>query len=255
MKICKGQCKQEKDILLFHKNRKNIDGHSKICKECKRENDNQWAQKSPEKLKKIKKKWKENNPDKVKTDTKKWKSNNKEKVKITKKNWADKNPERVKENNKKWVSNNIDKIKFKRKNRRKEKIEKSPFLKLRESVSCSITKHLKNNNSSKNKKSCFSKLGYTIEDLKERIESFFSMPENTWMNWNNNGKYIKKYWNDNDPSTWKWQLDHIIPHSEFNYLNMDCQEFKDCWALNNLRPLSAKQNQLDGAKKIRHRRL
>jgi hypothetical protein len=33
---------------------------------------------------------------------------------------------------------------------------------------------------------------------------------------------------------------------------MEDDNFKKCWALNNLRPLSAKQNILDGTTKIRH---
>ena len=37
-------------------------------------------------------------------------------------------------------------------------------------------------------------------------------------------------------------LDHIDAHINFLYITMNCQEFKDCWALSNLRPLSAKQN-------------
>jgi len=32
------------------------------------------------------------------------------------------------------------------------------------------------------------------------------------------------------------------------------QVFRDCWALSNLRPYSAKQNQLDGATKLRHKK-
>lgn len=34
---------------------------------------------------------------------------------------------------------------------------------------------------------------------------------------------------------------------------MDCEEFKKCWALENLRPLSAKQNNYDGVSKTRHK--
>jgi len=33
---------------------------------------------------------------------------------------------------------------------------------------------------------------------------------------------------------------------------MEDQEFLDCWALDNLRPYSAKQNFLDGVRRIRH---
>jgi hypothetical protein len=55
-----------------------------------------------------------------------------------------------------------------------------------------------------------------------------------------------KTWNDNDLTTWTWQIDHVIPHSKFNYISMEDREFQDCWVLNNLRPYSAKQNILDG---------
>lgn len=43
-----------------------------------------------------------------------------------------------------------------------------------------------------------------------------------------------------------WQLGDIIPQSIFPYITMDCEEFRKCWDLSNLRPLSAKQNILDG---------
>ena len=72
------------------------------------------------------------------------------------------------------------------------------------------------------------------------------------MNWNNHGLYRKNIWDDNDPLTWTWQLDHIIPHSVLPYKSMEDENFKKAWALSNLRPLSAKQNLLDDATKIRH---
>ena len=65
------------------------------------------------------------------------------------------------------------------------------------------------------------------------------------MNWNNHGNYNPETWNDQDQSTWTWQLDHIKPHSKFRYLSMEDEEFKKCWSLNNLRPYSAKQNNKD----------
>ncbi|MGI0058151.1 MAG: hypothetical protein ACREBJ_00145 [Nitrosotalea sp.] len=92
-------------------------------------------------------------------------------------------------------------------------------------------------------------LPYSFDELKGHLERQFE----PWMNWNNRGKYDVKTWNDNDSSTWVWQLDHIIPHSTFPYTSMQEQTFKNCWALTNLRPLSAKQNQLDGATKTRHK--
>lgn len=44
----------------------------------------------------------------------------------------------------------------------------------------------------------------------------------------------------------RFALDHIMPHS------MKDDNFKECWALENLRPLSAKQNHYDSYTKIRH---
>ena len=41
------------------------------------------------------------------------------------------------------------------------------------------------------------------------------------MTWENQGKYNPKQWDDNDPTTWKWQLDHIIPQSDLPAMSMD----------------------------------
>lgn len=130
--------------------------------------------------------------------------------------------------------------KYKRKRR---KID--PAFRLREFVSRRIYGFLEN---IKDNESCLDYLDYTIKDLKIHLESLFE----SWMNWSNQGIYDKNAWDDSDPSTWTWQIDHIIPHSTFKYTSMKDQEFKDCWALSNLRPYSAKQNFLDGISRIRH---
>lgn len=70
------------------------------------------------------------------------------------------------------------------------------------------------------------------------------------MNWNNYGVYKYTTWNDNDPTTWVWQIDHIMPINSFSYTTMKCQEFQNCWSLSNLRPLSAKENVKKGTKHL-----
>jgi|5B_taG_2_1085324.scaffolds.fasta_scaffold02035_9 hypothetical protein len=40
----------------------------------------------------------------------------------------------------------------------------------------------------------------------------------------------------------EWHIDHIRPVSSFNFTSTDCEDFKKCWALNNLQPLWAKDN-------------
>jgi hypothetical protein len=112
-----------------------------------------------------------------------------------------------------------------------------PCRRIRDCISASISKCIK-----KNRKSLTKYVPYTMQELKEHLEKQFE----PWMNWNNHGVYNLDTWKDDNQSTWTWNIDHIKPHSTFHYTSMEDQEFKDCWALNNLRPYSAKQNIIDG---------
>lgn len=107
----------------------------------------------------------------------------------------------------------------------------------------------------------FKNLQYSKEDLRTHVESLFSHSDNLdkngniWMSWANHGVYRKDTWKDDDSLTWTWHLDHKTPHSEFDYNFAEDQAFKNCWALSNLRPYSAKQNVLDGVRRTRHKQL
>ena len=81
-----------------------------------------------------------------------------------------------------------------------------------------------------------------MQELKEHLEKQFE----PWMTWQNQGVYRLDKWDDNDSSTWKWHIDHIVPQSHLLYLSMTDDNFKKCWALENLRPLSGKENVGDG---------
>lgn len=122
------------------------------------------------------------------------------------------------------------------------------YYRLREDISVIINTALKRNNSSKNGLSCFKFVNYTIIELKSYLEGKFEY----WMNWENKGIYRVDTWDDKDQSTWRWNVDHIIPQSDLLYSSMEDDNFKKCWALDNLRPYSAKQNCLDGANRTRH---
>jgi hypothetical protein len=136
----------------------------------------------------------------------------------------------------------INKYKFKI---YRNKTRNKPHQRLRSLISNAIYQALKIN---KNNASCFKYLNYSIKDLKNHLEKQFE----PWMNWQNHGIYDPKTWDDNNPLTWTWNIDHIIPQSELRYISMKCDNFKKCWDLNNLRPYSSKQNVLDGSNKIRH---
>jgi len=130
---------------------------------------------------------------------------------------------------------------YARKNFRNLRLENLNY-RINSNISRSIRSYLKINGSSKVGKSCKSFLPFTIQELKDYLESKFE----PWMSWLNQGSYKVNEWDDNDKSTWKWNIDHIIPQSKLPYISMEDDNFKKCWALDNLRPYSAKQNILDG---------
>lgn len=164
-----------------------------------------------------------------------------------------------KENDNRYRQNHKNKIKeYKIKNKKRDNERNKNRLKndhvyyLMHQCSHSVCLMLSKNNSSKNGKSSRRYFPFTKEELKLHIEKQFSNIENldnngkVWMNWNNRGMYVSESWDDNDSATWKWQLDHIIPHSKLPYSSMEEENFKKCWTLSNLRPYSAKQNLIDG---------
>jgi hypothetical protein len=86
----------------------------------------------------------------------------------------------------------------------------------------------------------WSKLPYTKQEFIEHIEKHFE----PWMNWDNHGRSPTL----NNP---KWQLDHVIAKSSFNYTSMDDEEFKKCWSLENLKPIGAFMNVIKSDKDLR----
>ena len=142
---------------------------------------------------------------------------------------------------------------YKHKNRDKirsytRKYESQVNVKLRKRISRNINRYLNKNGVTKSNKSILQYLPYTMRELRHHLEAQFE----PWMNWDNWGSYDPSSWDDSNPLTWTWQIDHIIPHSTFRYADMTSADFISCWALSNLRPLSSKQNIIDGALRVRH---
>ena len=172
-----------------------------------------------------------------------YQNENSDKVKKWNKNWRIRNPEKSKESrkkaNKNWKIKNPDydknryeseDYKEKRNVRLKIKRKVNIIFKLRQIVSGRVNGMLKSKNSSKRKSSILKYLPYTIEQLKQHIESLWE----SWMNWGNHGKY--------EEGKKKWHIDHITPQSLLSYDSMDHPNFQKCWALSNLRPLEAMEN-------------
>jgi len=198
------------------------------CKECKKIYQSKYYESNKIEIEKYKKEYYENNKDKIIEKQLQNQKNNKEKIANYQKEYR---------------KNNKDKIKNHSKNKR-FKIKNTPFLKLRMLVSNAIFYGLKFNGKEKGI-TCTKYLNYSFNELKNHLESLFE----PWMNWNNHGIYDPKIWDDKNQNTWTWQIDHIIPQSKLPYSSMEDENFKKCWALENLRPYSAKQNILDGNKR------
>ena len=179
------------------------------------------------------------------SDKKIYIENNKEKIFNRGVNYRKNNKEDITNQKSIYYQNNKLSIFEKQNIYYKNKRNTDPLFKLKINISRKIHFAL---DGRKNGESILKYLQYSMQDLKEHFESLFE----PWMNWSNQGKYYKNIWDDNDQTTWVWNLDHIIPQSEFNYTSMDDRSFRDCWALSNLRPYSAKQNILDGAQRTRH---
>ena len=171
--------------------------------------------------------------------------NNKNKIDVRNREYYQKNRNRLVEYRKARKEQDKENLKAYNRYRRK----RDPAFKMRQYVSNSIYRILRKNSATKAGKSCLEYLNYTFEELKIHIENQFE----PWMNWNNHGRYNNGIWNNNDSSTWAWQLDHIIPQSDMPYKSMDDENFLKCWDLANLRPLSAKENVIEGTRLIRHK--
>jgi len=132
--------------------------------------------------------------------------------------------DKIIERNKRWKEKNKDKEREYRRVYIKRKKESNPKFRLDCNVSTSIWQCLKKAKSTKGGRGWKDLLGYSLEDLVRHIEKQFDES----MSWNNYGSY--------------WHVDHIKPKSLFNYTCPEDEEFKKCWALNNLQPLEKYEN-------------
>ena len=193
---------------------------------------------NPEKVKELNKKWAKNNPERVREINREWSKRNSEKVREKSKKWIKNNPEKARELNikcsKKWRENNPDYMQNWWKNNHKKlkiytsKRMENPKNKLSKNIRTYMGLSLKGNKNGR----CWEDLvGYNLQNLMIHLEKLFK-PGMTWDNYGMKG----------------WSIDHIKPISKFNFVSYEDEEFKECWALENLQPLWHKENISKGAK-------
>ena len=227
----------EKELFYFQAqtNAKGIVYYSRTCKKCSRdklnENQKKWRSENKEHIQE----YNNANKEAIYGHHLKFREANREELRQVNKEYYADNKEEIKERQKDkkpvWDRNYYEKNKKKvqkiQSRRVKERYNSEPDFRIRKTVSKAISRHLKLNGSSKNGNSCLNFLPYTMQKLKMHLESQFR----DWMTWDNYGVYNRKTWNDTDASTWTWQIDHIIPHSDFEYKIMDDDNFKMAWDL------------------------
>ena len=168
------------------------------------------------------------NKEKIKGYKKQYCEKNKEKIKKYKEQWDIKNKEKQKQYMKQWyISHKEHRNEYYRQYQNKKRRADLKY-NLNRRMSCAIWKTLKSNKAGRYWESL---VGYTVEDLKKRLQS--TMPEGyTWQ----------------DYMDGKLHIDHRIPIAAHNFDNSNQIDFRNCWALNNLQLLPAEENLIKGAK-------
>jgi arsenate reductase-like glutaredoxin family protein len=148
---------------------------------------------------------------------------NKEKMRKWYSEYNKKNREAINEYQRKWRAANKDK-QYAYYLRSKDKILESQrkcYNKVGKAICRQIYEALKEKKAGRHWEYL---VGYTIKDLIMHLESQFTME----MNWNNYGSH--------------WCIDHRIPQSWFHFESTDDENFKRCFSLDNLQPMSNKNN-------------
>ena len=207
-------CPKCKKTLLakFFNKRKNSKYLRSYCKNCETLYSKEWAH---------------SNPDKTIAKTRRWQNHNPEKARKIAKNWRRRNPDRVRYLCNRWRKRNRQKFLqcLKKYNNKYRNTVKG---RLDYRMSRAIYKSLR---TLKLNQKWTNIVGYTAKELKKHLEQQFSKGM-TWQ------KFL----------IGKIHIDHIKPISAFNYSSPKDEDFKQCWSLNNLQPLWAKDNLRKNAK-------
>jgi hypothetical protein len=216
MKVC-SKCGTKKSLSEFSKQVGHKDGIRNQCKECDHAQNQRWLQEHKEdriiyfaenkaRRNATSKAWNDLNRDRVNKTTREWNKANALRTTETKRAWAIANPDKVRQINKKSNAKRLS----------------IPINKVSNAIRCRMWSSLKRG--LKANRHWEELAGYTIDQLQRHLEKQFD--EN--MTWGNYGAY--------------WHVDHIIPISAFNFSRPEDIDFRRCWALQNLRPLEAREN-------------
>lgn len=146
----------------------------------------------------------------------------KERLRKNHKKWYNENKDKWNNYIKEYREKNVEKIRETKRNYERTRKANDPLYKLINNFRTAIYQVLKENNVQKNGH-YFDILKYTPEELINHLEKQFK----DGMTWDNYGD---------------WHVDHIIPISVHNIVEIGDEEFMKCWSLENLQPLWGEEN-------------
>lgn len=217
-KTC-SKCKQVKPLSEFHKDARSKDGVHSWCRECRCTVGKQRYAGNPEIYRERSREWAACNSSRKRETTRKWIAENRDRKRYTDRLWLINNVERVKD--------------WRRKNRKRMraysvKARSTPKGKITDIARKAVYRCFRSSTGKCGRKT-FDLLGYTPEELMASLEAKFK----PGMSWENHGA---------------WHVDHKRPIASYNFSSVDDHEFKECWSLENLQPLWAKENLSKGAR-------
>lgn len=198
-------CNVDKSVADFYKHEGGKFGVKSICKPCSLARSGSYKAENADRVREASASYRSRNLATVKTRAANYYERNKDRQNDRSRTWALAHPERAAEINR----------------RNQSRRRSTPRGKLIAAISKGVVRGL--NKGAKAGRHCFNLLDYTVEDLRQRLESRFQ----DGMSWSNHGE---------------WHIDHILPLASFDFETPDCPGFKAAWSLNNLQPLWAKDN-------------
>jgi hypothetical protein len=136
--------------------------------------------------------------------------------------WAANNPKAQAAKTARWRAENPDKAALVTRSNQADR-RSTPWGAITNRIQAVIHDALRNKRDGAGSKYCAA-LDYTWFDLRYHLESLFTDD----MTWENRGDV--------------WEIDHIKPISSFRYVSISHPDFRECWALENLRPLHRPEN-------------
>lgn len=214
MKLRK-QYKKKNEILSDE----NLSSLSKICIICEKELHGSLFYKDPSRNDGLSNRCKTCDLE----QTNEWADKNRDKSNTIKRNWEKNNPVKANASSRNWAKNNpvkVKTIKLRYQNKRRQ----DPVERIMDSFKMSLKQCLFSKTEKPSKSFVFEVCKYDIDTLKKHLETHFDDK----MNWDNYGEY--------------WHIDHRWPIKHFKFKSQNDVEFKLCWSLENLQPLSKTLN-------------